>query len=56
MRWRNTQEKYGYMTVALHWTTALLIYGMFGLGLWMVTLGYYDSGTTRRQNSIKALA
>lgn len=26
----------------LHWLIALVVYGMFGLGLWMVTLSYYD--------------
>lgn len=27
---------------ALHWISALLILGLFGLGVWMRTLGYYD--------------
>ena len=26
----------------LHWGIALAVYAMFGLGLWMVTLSYYD--------------
>lgn len=26
----------------LHWLTALLIIGLFALGVWMRTLGYYD--------------
>lgn len=26
----------------LHWLMALAVYAMFGLGLWMVTLSYYD--------------
>ena len=26
----------------LHWLFALAVYAMFGLGLWMVTLSYYD--------------
>jgi cytochrome b561 len=27
----------------LHWLSAILILGLFALGLWMRTLGYYDS-------------
>jgi len=27
----------------MHWVMALIILGMFGLGLWMVELNYYDS-------------
>ena len=27
----------------LHWLSALLILGLFALGVWMRTLGYYDS-------------
>jgi len=28
--------------MTLHWVFALAVYAMFGLGLWMVTLSYYD--------------
>ena len=28
--------------MCLHWIVALTVYAMFGLGLWMVTLSYYD--------------
>lgn len=28
---------------AFHWITALLILGLFALGVWMRTLGYYDA-------------
>ncbi|WP_058913947.1 cytochrome b [Entomohabitans teleogrylli] len=42
MQWRNTRERFGAFSVALHWLVAITVYGMFGLGLWMVSLGYYD--------------
>lgn len=42
MQWRNSPERYGHLSVLIHWLVALTVYGMFGLGLWMVTLGYYD--------------
>ena len=40
--WRNTPRQYGYISILLHWLVALLVFGMFGLGLWMVELTYYD--------------
>ncbi len=43
MQWRNSKDRYGHLAIIFHWLVALSIYGMFGLGLWMVTLGYYDS-------------
>ena len=43
MQWRNTPTRYGHFSVLLHWLMALAVYGMFALGLWMVTLGYYDT-------------
>ncbi|WJM85736.1 cytochrome b [Dickeya chrysanthemi] len=42
MLWRNTSTRYGQASILLHWITAATVYGMFGLGLWMVALGYYD--------------
>ncbi len=42
MRWRNTTKDFGAISVFIHWAVALVVYGMFALGLWMVTLGYYD--------------
>jgi len=42
MHLRNSPSRYGAITVLLHWLTALTVYGMFALGLWMVTLSYYD--------------
>ncbi|MBL4775523.1 MAG: cytochrome b [Mariprofundus sp.] len=40
---KNTLSSYGWITIALHWLMAMMIFGLFGLGLWMVELGYYDS-------------
>ncbi|QTF08823.1 cytochrome b [Brenneria izadpanahii] len=42
MLWRNTSSRYGHVSILLHWAVALTVYGMFALGLWMVSLGYYD--------------
>lgn len=42
MQLRNSPSRYGAISVALHWLVALTVYGMFALGLWMVTLSYYD--------------
>ena len=40
---KNTTEKYGLIAIVLHWLIALVIFGLFGLGLYMVELTYYDS-------------
>lgn len=42
MQWRNTSSRYGLVSVLLHWLVALAVFGLFGLGYWMVGLGYYD--------------
>ena len=39
---KNSPEEYGWLTKALHWTTALLVIGLFVLGFWMVELDYYS--------------
>jgi cytochrome b561 len=38
----NSNEGYGVVAILLHWVTALVIIGLFALGLWMVDLTYYD--------------
>ena len=43
MRWKNSGSEYGHLSLLLHWLVALAVYGMFALGLWMVSLGYYDT-------------
>ena len=41
--WRDTRQDYGVVTIALHWLVAILVPGLFALGLWMVDLTYYDA-------------
>ena len=40
---KNTDKNYGWVAIAMHWSMALVIFGLFGLGLYMVELSYYDS-------------
>lgn len=54
MSFTNTPERYGVISAAFHWLSAIIVYGMFALGLWMVTLSYYDAGITKHPNCIKA--
>ena len=42
MQYRNTQKDYGWVSISIHWITAVTVFGMFALGLWMVDLTYYD--------------
>ena len=43
MHWRNSSNRYGLLSILLHWGMAVCVFGMFGLGLWMVDLDYYYS-------------
>lgn len=43
MHWRNDSARWGLVSVGLHWLTALVVFGLFALGLWMTGLSYYDS-------------
>ena len=38
----NTKANYGYITIFLHWLSAISIIGLFALGYYMVDLSYYD--------------
>ena len=40
---KNNQQSYGLIAILLHWLIAIGTFGLFGLGLWMVELGYYDT-------------
>ena len=40
---KNSAEGYGWISIAFHWLMALTIFGLFGLGLYMVELTYYDA-------------
>lgn len=41
--WRNSEISYGSISKGLHWLIAVTVFALFGLGLWMVDLDYYDS-------------
>jgi|TARA_Y100000296_G_scaffold25255_2_gene29705 cytochrome b561 len=43
MKLANTKDTYGWVSILLHWGVALTVFGMFGLGLYMVELTYYDA-------------
>ena len=42
MHWRNDQQHWGLVAIFLHWTIACATLALFGLGLWMTGLDYYD--------------
>jgi len=42
MQLKNTSKYYGLVSILIHWLMAIAIIGMFGLGVWMVGLDYYD--------------
>ena len=37
----NTSTSYGYVSIFFHWLSAVSIFGLFGLGYYMVDLTYY---------------
>jgi len=43
MGWLNDRQRYGWLAIGFHWLTALTVFSLFGLGLYMVELTYYDS-------------
>ncbi|MEX6501888.1 cytochrome b [Pseudomonas zhanjiangensis] len=43
MQWRNSPSGYGLVSMFLHWLVAATVFGLFGLGYWMVGLDYYSS-------------
>ncbi|MCW8826527.1 MAG: cytochrome b/b6 domain-containing protein, partial [Gammaproteobacteria bacterium] len=38
----NSSKQWGWLTISIHWLTAATVICLFGLGLWMVELTYYD--------------
>jgi cytochrome b561 len=40
---KNNSNSYGWVAILIHWLSALMVIGLFALGYWMLTLGYYDS-------------
>lgn len=41
MQLGNTRDEYGLISIALHWSMAVLVVGLFVLGKYMVSLDYY---------------
>ena len=39
---RNAPNRFGWMSVAMHWLIAIVTIGLFALGLYMTGLGYMD--------------
>ena len=42
MQLRNSSSRYGFVSIVLHWGVALAVFGLLGLGLWMMGLDYYS--------------
>ncbi len=42
MQIKNSKQAYGTISKLLHWLLAIATVALFGLGLWMRDLGYYD--------------
>lgn len=41
--YKNSDDAYGWIAILLHWVMAVSLVFMFGLGLYMVELTYYDA-------------
>ncbi len=39
---KHTTHGWGWVIITLHWVTAIAVFGMFAVGLWMVDLNYYS--------------
>ena len=52
---RNTIQGYGLVAIFLHWLVALVVNGLFALGLWMTDLTYYDTWYRRAPDLHKAI-
>jgi cytochrome b561 len=53
--WRNTTNGYGLVSISLHWLAAILVTGLFILGLWMVELTYYHHWYQRAPDIHKSI-
>ncbi len=42
MQLLNSSNRYGLVSVVIHWLVALAVFALFGLGLWMTGLTYYS--------------
>lgn len=52
---RNTEQQYGLLAIFLHWLVALVVIGMFSLGVWMTGLTYYDEWYKRGPDIHKSI-
>lgn len=52
---RNTEQDYGLLAIFLHWLVALVVIGMFSLGVWMTGLTYYDEWYKRGPDIHKSI-
>ncbi|MDQ6967940.1 MAG: cytochrome b [Mariprofundaceae bacterium] len=52
---KNSDHAYGWVSIIIHWLMALIIFGMFALGVWMVELNYYDAWYHDAPNIHKSL-
>ncbi|ODS22597.1 cytochrome b [Candidatus Endobugula sertula] len=43
---KNNEHSYGLIAKIVHWLCAIIIIGLFALGLWMLDLNYYDNWYT----------
>lgn len=55
MQWKNNQYTWGGVTIFIHWLSAVVIIGLFALGLWMVELTYYDTWYTKAPHLHKSI-
>ncbi|MEY4588978.1 MAG: hypothetical protein RL497_1054 [Pseudomonadota bacterium] len=40
---KNTDKTYGWVAIVMHWVSAIVVLGLFFLGLWMSDLDYYHA-------------
>lgn len=55
MQWSNSDAQWGWITILSHWLTAAAVTGLFGLGLWMTGLDYYDAWYTQAPHLHKSI-
>jgi cytochrome b561 len=39
---KNTNDQFGLVSTYIHWISAVMVFGLFALGFWMVDLNYYS--------------
>ena len=43
MKLHTSGATYGLVAIVLHWLIAIVTFGLFGLGLWITSLTYYNA-------------